>query len=79
MRTIDRGRVNVLFTPSDGKTKTIGRDPSKTACNQGWQYSPDGSSILLCGDACDAAKADIGAKVEILFGCQTVTVEARGR
>ena len=77
MRTLDRGLVNVLFTPSDGKTQTIGRDPSKTDCNQGWQYSQDGSSILLCGQTCEAAKADVGAKVEILFGCQTVMVEQR--
>ena len=77
MRTLDPDLVNVLFTPSGGKTRTIGRDPSKSACNQGWQYSSDGSSILLCGDACEAAKQDVGAKVEILFGCSTVMVEPR--
>ncbi len=77
MRTLDPGLVNVLFTPSDGPVRTIGRDPSKTACNQGWQYSSDGSSILLCGDACKAAQEDVGAKVEILFGCRTVMVEPR--
>ncbi|HSU42564.1 MAG TPA: vWA domain-containing protein [Polyangiaceae bacterium] len=77
LRTLDPNLVNVLFTPSNGKTQTIGRDPSKAACNEGWQYSPDGSSILLCGDACEAAKQDVGAKVEILFGCRTVMVEPR--
>jgi hypothetical protein len=77
LRTLDRNLVNVLLTPSHGKTRTVGRDPSKTACNQGWQYSSDGSSILLCGDTCRAAQEDVGAKVEILFGCRTVVVEPR--
>jgi hypothetical protein len=76
-RTLDPGLVNVLFTPSHGKTKTIGRDPSKSDCNEGWQYSADGNSIVLCGAACDAAKSDVGSKVEILLGCRTVTEEPR--
>jgi hypothetical protein len=76
-RTLDPGLVNVLYTPSNGNTETIPRDPSKSDCNQGWQYSSDGTSIVLCGDACEAATSDVGAKVEILFGCKTVSVEPR--
>jgi hypothetical protein len=76
-RTLDPNRVNVLYTPSHGKTETIGRDPSASDCNQGWQYSPDGKDIILCGDACAAARSDVGAKVEILLGCKTVSVEPR--
>ena len=76
-RSLDPNLVNVLYTPSDGKTETIGRDPSSSKCDQGWQYSSDGKSIILCGDACTAAKNDVGAKVEILFGCKTVSVEPR--
>lgn len=76
-RTLDPNLVNVLFTPSHGQTRTIGRDPSESDCNEGWQYSADGSSIVLCGDACEAAKSDVGAKVEILLGCRTVTEEPR--
>ncbi|HTQ02596.1 MAG TPA: vWA domain-containing protein [Polyangiaceae bacterium] len=76
-RTLDPGLVNVLYTPSGGKTKTIARDPSKSDCNQGWQYTADGQNITLCGDACAAAQADPGAQVQILLGCKTVTVEPR--
>jgi hypothetical protein len=76
-RTLDPNLVNVLYTPSQGKTETIGRDPSSSRCDQGWQYSSDGKNIILCGDTCTAAKNDVGAKVEILFGCKTVNVEPR--
>ncbi|HEY3495803.1 MAG TPA: vWA domain-containing protein [Polyangiaceae bacterium] len=76
-RTLDRDRVNVLYTPSSGETETVPRDPSATKCDEGWQYSDDGKSILLCGEACEAAKADVGARVEVLFGCETVSAEPR--
>jgi hypothetical protein len=76
-QSLDPDRVNVLYTPSDGKTQTIPRDPSQSSCNQGWQYSSDASSIVLCGDACTAAQNDLGARVELLFGCKTVSGEPR--
>lgn len=76
-RTLDRDKVNVLYTPSGGKAETIPRDSSASECTEGWQYSEDGEHIVLCGDACDAAKADVGAKVEVLFGCETVSSEPR--
>jgi hypothetical protein len=76
-RTLDPGLVNVLYTPSGGKSKTIARDPSKSDCNEGWQYTPDGQSITLCGDACAAAQADPGSKVEVLLGCKTIVIEPR--
>jgi hypothetical protein len=72
-QALDPSRVNVLYTPVGGATETIGRDPSDSACLEGWQYSADGKSIVLCGDACARAKADRAGQVEVLFGCQTVT------
>ena len=76
-RTLDPNLVNVLFTPSGGSTKTVPRDPSKSSCNDGWQYTKDQQGVVLCGALCDEAKSDVGAKVEVLLGCKTVIHEPR--
>lgn len=75
-RMADPDRVNVLFTPSGGKPSTIARDP-EGECSDGWQYTGDQKSIVLCGDACDAAKSDVGASVQVVIGCKTVSHEPR--
>lgn len=70
---IDYGLVNVKVTPASGAAQDILQDASK-ACDQGadgWQYNEDRTKILLCGSACDAARADTGAKVSVQFGCAT--------
>jgi hypothetical protein len=70
---LDPDRVNVLYTPGpSAATETVPRDPSPSACGEGWQYSADGTSIVLCGAACARAQSDVGSSVELLFGCQTV-------
>lgn len=71
---LDPERVNVKFTSSDGKTVTdVLQDKSADCADgaNGWQYSEDGTKILLCGDDCDAARNDPGSKVDVEFGCQT--------
>lgn len=68
---LDPNRVNVTYTPTGGATEEIGRDPSTDQCNVGWQYSPDRTRILLCGQLCDRVTADPGGKIEIVFGCAT--------
>jgi hypothetical protein len=70
---LERGLVNVLYTSGAGTTETIGRDPSERGCTEGWQYSDDGMSIVLCGEACAKVKDDAEGKVEVLFGCKTIT------
>jgi hypothetical protein len=70
---LDRNRVNVLYTSSSGDTETIGRDPSARDCESGWQYSEDGSRVVLCGDTCARVRDDVEGTVEVLFGCETVT------
>jgi hypothetical protein len=69
---LDGDRVNVLFTPKNAATETIARDPSATDCGEGWQYSTNGQSIVLCGDACNRVRVDSESTVEVLFGCETV-------
>jgi hypothetical protein len=72
--TLDPDRINVKVSSADGKTTTdILQDKSADCADgaNGWQYSADGTKVLLCGDACDAVRADPSNKVDIEFGCQT--------
>ena len=75
---VDKNKVNVLFTGSDGETQTISRDPSDDQCDEGWQYSADGQSIVLCGETCERAKNEVGSSVEVLFGCVTQVADVPG-
>jgi len=68
---LDRNRVNVTFTSNTANTETIPRDPSSGSCTEGWQYSTDGSRIVLCDATCQHIQSRPDAKVEILFGCTT--------
>jgi hypothetical protein len=71
--TLDPSRVNVKVTAPDGKTTTdVLQDKGDCAAGaNGWQYSADGTKVLLCGDACNEVKANPNTKVDIEFGCQT--------
>ncbi|MFZ5891571.1 MAG: hypothetical protein ACOY0T_11010 [Myxococcota bacterium] len=71
---IDYGLVNVRVTAGDGKMTQVYRDPSPTACNQGWQYSADKTQINLCGSVCEQVKNDPNMKLEVLFGCTTQVI-----
>jgi hypothetical protein len=76
-QSLEPGLVNVLYTAPGGDTATIGRDPSASDCHEGWQYSADGTRIVLCGDACAQVMASVDATVEVLFGCQTIIAEPK--
>jgi hypothetical protein len=69
--TIDPTKVNVRFTRGTGEVVELSKDPSATECKTGWQYADGGASIQLCEAACNEAKADPKAKIEVLFGCAT--------
>lgn len=72
--TLDPDRVNVKLTSPDGKTVTDVLQDKSAGCDagaNGWQYSADGTKVLLCGDACEAVRADPNTKIDIEFGCQT--------
>lgn len=71
---IDPLLVNVLYTHSDGKMTTIPQD-AEGMCKSGWQYDNNNqpTKITLCGSDCDAIKADQGAKIDVIFGCQRQT------
>jgi len=69
-QTLDPNKVNVVFTPSSGQPTDIYRASGST-CKNGWQYSPDGKQIVICGPSCDKVKNDPGGRIDIVFGCAT--------
>jgi len=66
--SFDKNKVNVQLS-SDGQTEQIPRDPSQ---QDGWDYSADGTQIILYGGACEDAKAAMNGKIDILYGCPTI-------
>jgi Mg-chelatase subunit ChlD len=72
-QSFDRSKVNVQHTPTGGAADTLAYNQ---ACmgGTGWKYddATNPTRILLCDGSCDGVKAKDG-KVDILFGCATVT------
>jgi hypothetical protein len=68
--TLDKSKVNVIFTPQGGKPTLISEAPPGT-CTTGWQYSTDGAHIDFCTDTCNQLKTAQAPQLEILFGCTT--------
>ena len=76
---VDRKKVNVEYTPSGGETELVPQDPGESGAAQcegaeGWQFSEDGSQIVLCGQVCADVLADPEAKVRVVFGCKETVV-----
>jgi hypothetical protein len=73
-QTLNPQKVNVLYTHGDGKESSIGKSES-AECASGWKYDDEASptKIILCGSDCDGVKADLGSKIEVIFGCDTQT------
>jgi hypothetical protein len=68
---VDRNLINVVRTPSQGERLVILKD-DRAACDggaDGWQYTEDRSKIRLCGAACDAVRADVEGRVDVVLGC----------
>jgi len=67
--SFDPASVNVVLYDAGGtETGRLARDPARA---NGWDYSDDGTQIVLHGAACDDARATDG-RVEVQFGCPTV-------
>jgi len=66
---VDPTLVNVVVETSNGTIETA-QDASR---QDGWDYINDAkNTVQLFGPACDAYKAEKGAKVQIILGCKTV-------
>lgn len=78
MGTIDYGKVNVLLT-GGGQSETLFHVTDAAACApDGWYYDDPiaPTKVILCPASCDAAQvlfqANDDAKVDVMFGCETV-------
>jgi hypothetical protein len=75
---VDLNQVNVTFTPGAGDVVSVLRDDRDCESEaQGWQYSADGTKIVLCGAVCDQARSDVAGQVKIELGCPTRRVPLR--
>jgi hypothetical protein len=68
---LDRSKVNVTYNDGAGNDLDLGRDASGMCSADGWDYTPDGTQIRLCGALCDQVKADPDASISIVLGCAT--------
>jgi hypothetical protein len=68
---IDPTKVNVKLTTGGAETPLV--QDATPGCTDGWQYSADQKQIVLCSNTCNAVKADMTAKVNLIFGCTTMT------
>lgn len=67
---VDPTLVNVVVETSSGKIDVY----FDVSHMDGWDYTDaTQSKVQLFGPACDAYKAEKGAKVDIILGCKTVT------
>lgn len=67
---VDLDQVNVTLT-SNGVANPVLRDDGPCEAGaDGWQYSADGTKIVLCGSVCDQARS-AGGQIEIELGCPT--------
>ncbi len=79
--SVDTGLVNVVLTPAGADSElvpmTLGGSAADCDAGGGWYYDNPAAptSIQLCESTCQAAQA--GARVEIEYGCETVTVRVR--
>jgi Mg-chelatase subunit ChlD len=71
---VNRNEVNVSYRRGDGsRTETIVNVPDQDCADaEGWQYSPDGTKIVLCGPVCERVQADPAGQVSIVLGCPTI-------
>lgn len=67
---LDPSKVNVLFSPVGAREEVILRSPGNT-CSEGWQYSQDGTQVVLCGSACERVRDAEQANLTLQFGCAT--------
>jgi von Willebrand factor type A domain len=71
-QTLNVNAVNVNYTAPGGTSTTL---PYSADCANpnGWHYdsTTNPKEVILCSGSCDTAKAAVGAKVDIIFGCAT--------
>ncbi|MBN2195452.1 MAG: hypothetical protein JW751_21720 [Polyangiaceae bacterium] len=66
--SIDRDAVNMVVTTGGGQSYLI-RRASDPNCSDGWYY--DGDQVVLCSQTCSDVENDVGASLDLTFGCAT--------
>ena len=71
-QTLDVNAVNVNYTAPNAALTTLAYSPDCANAN-GWHYDSTSApkEVVLCGGSCNTAKAQVGAKLDIVFGCAT--------
>jgi hypothetical protein len=78
--SINFNQVNVEYTPG-GTTapNPIGQAPNQAGCQggDGWYYDDPAAptKVIMCEKTCGTLTADRKAKVNVLFGCPTVSIQ----
>ena len=74
-QNFDRNKVNVRVTTS-GAMLDLGQVPDEASCGmrEGWYYddAANPARLLACPASCAALQGDLNARVDVLFGCETV-------
>lgn len=72
--SLDRMRVNVVYTPSGGAEQILPFVGNFSACGAGggWYYEDD--DIVVCPATCSVLTADESGAVSIALGCATVLI-----
>jgi hypothetical protein len=74
-QSFDRQRVNVRLATA-ASTTDLAQVQNEAACGTraGWYYDDEASPkrILACPQSCSALQGDLDAKVDVLFGCETI-------
>ncbi|HOU89388.1 MAG TPA: vWA domain-containing protein [Polyangiaceae bacterium] len=65
-QVINRDEVNLVVTNGAGQSFLIKR-ASDPGCDQGWYY--EGDRVILCGQTCADVENDVGASLDLTFGC----------
>jgi hypothetical protein len=73
---LDPAKVNVTFTPSSGVPETLYALSASTECTDatgGWFYDNAAAprQVLACPSSCTKMQADVNAKVDVGFGCDS--------
>ncbi|HET9956524.1 MAG TPA: vWA domain-containing protein [Polyangiaceae bacterium] len=68
---IDPEKINVISTNSTGSHSLIVRDDVNNCKGEGWQLTGD-QEIKLCPTTCSQVKADVGATIDVVFGCGSI-------
>ncbi len=81
-QTLDPAKVNLQMTTAAGATTQFGHLTSAADCARavdGWYYDDPvhPTQVLVCPNTCTTLKASVGGRVDLLFGCATVTTPVR--